>query len=64
MPPRRLLDQVRDTTRHQGHTKPAVLAMADWCERFIRFNGKEINHPINVQEVTAVLTRLGRPLGL
>ena len=40
VPPRRLLDQVRDTARNQGHAKPAVLAIADWCERFIRFHSK------------------------
>ena len=43
VPPPRLLDQFRDTARNQGHTEPAVLAMADWCEQFIRFHGKR--HP-------------------
>ena len=41
--PTRLLDQVRSAARQHGHTEEVASAIADWCERFIRFYGKR--HP-------------------
>jgi integrase len=60
MPPRRLLDQVRDTARNQGHTEPAVLAMADWCERFVRFHGKRHPREMGKSEVGQFLDHLAQ----
>jgi hypothetical protein len=41
--PPRLPDQVRSAARPHGHTEAVASAIADWCERFIRFQGKR--HP-------------------
>jgi integrase len=41
--PPRLLDQVRSAARQHGYTEEVASAIADWCERFIRFHGKR--HP-------------------
>jgi integron integrase len=60
MPPRRLLDQVRDTARNQGHSEPAASAMADWCERFIRFHGKRHPREMGVGEVGQFLNHLAQ----
>lgn len=48
--PPRLLDQVRDTARRQGHSEPAALAIADWCEHFIRFHGKRHPRELGIDE--------------
>jgi integron integrase len=58
MTPPRLLDQVRDTARRQGHPEPAAAAIADWCERFIRFHGKRHPRELGVGEVGQFLDHL------
>ena len=58
--PPRLLDQVRDTARHQGHSEPAASARADWCERFIRFHGKRHPRAMGVGEVGQFLDHLAQ----
>jgi integron integrase len=60
MRPPRLLDQVRDTARHQGHPEPAASAVADWCERFLRFHGKRHPREIGVGEVGQFLDHLAQ----
>jgi integron integrase len=60
MQPPRLLDQVRDTARHQGHSEPAAAARADWCERFIRFHGKRHPREMGVGEVGQFLDHLAQ----
>jgi len=60
MQPPRLLDQARDTARHQGHSEPAASAMADGCERFIRFHGKRHPCEMGVGEVGQFLDHLAQ----
>jgi hypothetical protein len=59
-PPRRPLDQVHDTARNQGHTEPAVLVIAAWCERFIRFHGKRHPREMEIGEVGQFLYHLAQ----
>jgi hypothetical protein len=58
--PPRLLDQLRNTARHQGRPEPAASAMADWCERFIRFHGKRHPPEMGVGEVGQFLDHLAQ----
>jgi hypothetical protein len=39
----RLLDQLTQAARQQGHTQEAAKAIAEWCRRYVLFHGKR--HP-------------------
>jgi hypothetical protein len=42
----RLLDQLTEAARQQGHTHEAVKAIAEWCRRYVLFHGKR--HPLEM----------------
>ena len=58
--PPRLLDHVRDTARRHGHSEPAASAIADWCERFIRFHSKRHPRELGIDEVARFLDCLAQ----
>jgi Phage integrase, N-terminal SAM-like domain/Phage integrase family len=47
----RLLDQLREAARQQGHNEEAAKAMAEWCRRFVMFHGKRHPKDMGLTEV-------------
>jgi integron integrase len=47
----RLLDQLIEAARLQGHSDQAANTMADWCRRFVLFHGKRHPRALNLTEI-------------
>jgi integron integrase len=57
-PPRKLLDQVRDTLRRKHYSLRTEQAYVDWIKRFILFHDKRHPNEMGSAEIEAFLTHL------
>lgn len=57
-PPRKLLDQARDTMRLKHYSRHTEDAYADWIKRYILFHGKRHPAEMGSAEVEAFLSHL------
>lgn len=58
VPPRRLLDQVRDRIRFKHYSIRTEQAYVDWIRRYIRFHGNRHPGVLGVAEIERFLTHL------
>jgi len=58
LPPRKLLDQVRDAIRLKHYSIRTETAYVDWIRRFILFHGKRHPNEMGAPEIEAFLTHL------
>lgn len=54
-PPPRLLDQLREAARRQGHPEPVVADYADWTRRYTLLHGKRHPRELGLPEVSQFL---------
>ena len=57
-PPRKLLDQLRETLRIKHYSLRTEEAYADWTRRFILFHNKRHPQEMGPTEIEAFLTHL------
>ena len=58
VPPRRLLDVMRERLRLRHYSRRTEVAYVDWVRRFIRFNGRRHPRELGAADVTAFLSSL------